>query len=526
MFDNCRAYVHNYSMLTRLKELFRFLLGRHSARNATIITTILTMAGKVMGYGRTLLVAYLFGATAFVDAYYVANGAIAFLAGTVQNTVEAAILPKLIQSDEDTARNLFGYVVRVLIIGILLIAVLMLLFPESFIRIFARTFDAQRISYASDMLKWILPYGISVIALGVMTVWANYKERFALGNTVTVFSNIFSITALLLLFPILKNYALPAFQSVSFTILALLMFCILRDIPLTPHGDIPCEFRRRVGRDTLYCVVASGAGLIYTLVDRYFASSLPVGNVSAISYAQLIFYQPMGFMGSAMSVYLVRASDAVKEDATNGDRQLFTALFMAWSYFFPAAILLSALSGPIVKILLGYGAFDARAVALTTPCLTVMGLGIPIIVWNMIISKYAQALGRLRLLTIWSYVGIIGNVILDWMLVKKYGAPGLCVATVIMWGVSTVFFMLMLAPKIVLNLFRSLLLQTLIVICWGLPLWLLSTHWLYLSAIAGGIIGLLHMILCEKLGLFDKIPEEWRPLSIVMIILTKINVCQ
>ncbi|MEG1798850.1 MAG: lipid II flippase MurJ [Synergistaceae bacterium] len=508
-------------MLTKIKNFFHFLLGKHNARNATVITTSLTAASRVFAYGRVWLVAYLFGASAFVDSFYVAFGAIGFITGTIQGTLESAILPKLVQNDKKTSENLIGWIIRNVAIICLVISVVTLIFPEEFIKLFARTFDKERISYAGQMVKYILPGSMSILFIGILSMWANYKERFAVPNTITSFANIIAIPALLLLYPIIGKYALPAFQSVSYVILAAGMWYILKEIPLRPTAKIEPQLRSKTKADIFFCLISSGAGLIYTLVDRYFASSLPVGNVSAITYAQMIFSQPMGFMGAAMSIYLVRASEAVKSKE-EGERQLFSVLYMAWSYFFPAAILLSVLAGPVVKLLLGYGAFDAKAVALTTPCLAVTALGLPILVWLTIMGRYVQALGKLRLLAVWSYIGITGNFFLDWLFVKPFGAPGLCAATTLMWGVSTFFFMVMLAPHIVWKLFKSLLPQTLAALAWGIPLWLLIGDTTILPLIIGGIIGLTHIIACEKIGFYSHIPEQWRPISIIKLFCRKL----
>ena len=501
-------------LANKLTSFINSLLGKHSARDATIITMILTMVSRPLGYVRVLLVAYFFGASAFVDAYYVVFGAIGFITGTIQGTVESAVIPKLLQNEKETAQDLFGWVARAIFIGSILISIIILVFPEQFIRIFASTFDNERITYAANMVKWILPGTIAFLWIGIFTMWANYEKRFAVSNAVLVFSNIIGIPVLLILYPIMKNYALPAFQSIVFVILFFCMWYIVKDIPLYPKKKLPQQLLRKTGGDALFCLAASGAGFLYTIVDRYFASSLAVGNVSAISYAQLIFSQPTGLMGAAMSIYLVKASEAAKskEDSEN---QIFAALYMAWSYFFPVAIILSVLSAPVVKILLNYGAFDANAVALTTPCLAVTALGLPIIVWLAIISRYAQAFGRLRLLATWSYAGIFGNFFLDWLFVKPYGAPGLCAATTIMWVVSTFFFMLMLTPKILWRLCRSLFLQTIIVIAWAVPLYFSLKAGIFWSLSAGVFAGAAHIIICELTGIFNPIPVQWRPISIL-----------
>lgn len=507
----------------KITEYVRFLLGRHTPRNATIITSALSAASKVLGYLRTLLVAYFFGASAFVDAYYIAYSAVAFLPGTAQGAVESAVIPKMIQSDEGTARDLMGWVVRALIIIFTVISILLLIFPEEYVRLFASTFDDERLLHAGNMVKWILPNVLASLGITTLSMWGHYKGQFTAPMAVMVLCNVIGIPALLFLHPIIGNYALPAFQSFSYSVMALCMWYVFRDMPLFPKCKLPIKLIKRVSKDIFYCLASSGSVFIYTIIDRYFASSLAAGNVAAISYAGLLFSQPMSLMGGAMSIYLVRASETAKTKE-DSEEQLFRVLFMGWTYFFPAAVLFSALAEPVVKLLLGYGAFDARAVALTSPCLAVTALGLPIMVWLTILGRYVQAIGKLKLLAVWNYVGIIGNIFLDWLFVKPFGAPGLCAATSIMWGVSTLFFMIMLAPHIIKRLFRSLVLQTTLVAVWAIPLYYFAKDRTILPIATGAVLLVLHMIICEKLRLYNEIPNQWRPLNLVSVFYSRIRV--
>lgn len=495
--------------MKKITGLITFLLGKQDARNAAVINTALSSAGKALGYVRTLLTAYLFGASAFVDAYYVAAGAVAFIAGTIERSVEAAVIPKLVQNDGDTAASLFAVTARTVLVVIAALFLLIAILPGQFIYIFARTFDPARLSMAGSMVKYILPWGAASIIMGMLAAWANCQSRFSVSSIVYSLSNVFVISALLLLYPALGRTALPVSQSAGFVVLAFLMWFAVGGAPLRARRRVEPELRRSVGRDALFSMVWSGAVFIYSVVDRYFASSLPTGNVSAISYAQLIFQHPVGVIGSALTIYFVRASEAAKSEK-DSCQLLFTTLFMTWSYFLPAAILLAALATPIIKLLLGYGAFDARAVALTAPCLAVTALGLPILICNMVIGKYALADGKLRTLVIWSYIGVAGNVILDWLLVGRFGAPGLCAATTIMWHVSTLCLMAAFAPPILKKLAKTLWLQAVIVAAWAVPLYFVTREGVVLPILLGTAVGLAHMLLCEKTGLFGHIPERWR----------------
>lgn len=504
-------------MEVKSHRFINFLLGRQGTRNAVLINVALSSMSKVLGYVRTLLVAYLFGASAFVDAYYVAFGSISFMTGMLETSLESAIMPKLVQNDEAVAASLFAATAKVVVIIIAMMSLLIFLFSQQFVLIFARTFDPVRVAYATHMVKWILPWGAASIIMSLFSLWANYQNRFSASALVYALSNVFIILALLLLRPVLHEMALPASQSVGFVILAFLMWGAVGSVPVRRRQQVTPELKRAVTSGALFSMVWSGAIFIYSIVDRYFASSLPVGNVAAISYAQLIFQHPLGIAGAAFTIYFVRASTAVQSEQES-ESLFFITLYMAWSYFFPVAILLFILANPLVKLLLGYGAFDASAVALTVPCLAIIALGLPILMCNMIVGKYALAGGKLRALVFWSYVGVVGNATLDWFLVRPFGAPGLCAATTIMWHVSTLSLMAISAPRVLKKLAVALCPQVAFAAAWAMPLYFITRRGVLFPLIVGVAAGVAHILLCERFGAFDKIPAQWRISSILKIL--------
>lgn len=507
---------------SKIHFLFSFLLGKHNARDATLITTCLSLFSKAFGYARTLLVAYLFGATAFVDAYYVAFGAVTFIGGMLHNAIEATLIPNMVQSDEKSAHDLFSTIFIALMVFVLFIILILFYFPMQYIKIFASTFDLERIEYAANMVRWLLPILIGQVAIALFSAWANYKNRFALPSTIMAFANISVILILLALYPIMGDYALSAFQSVGYVLLALLMYWVSSDAPLRPKKSLPRSVIRKVSYEAALRIATTGAFFLYTLIDRYFASSLTIGNVAAISYANLIFIQPTGLTGNAFSIYFVRANETVKSPKESKEL-LSIALFVAFSYFLPAAILLSILSKTIVIVLLGHGAFDANAVNMTYPCLAILTLGLPIYIWNMIIDKHAMAIGRLRTLLLWGYIGVLGNFFLDSLFVEPFGAPGLCAATVIMWYISTICKMLFFCRDILWRICKTLIPQVVIVAIWAIPLYFATLGRIYAPLLGGIAIISLHYLLCDKLGIFNRIPKGWRPVAVISVFAQRIR---
>lgn len=505
-------------MKASVKTIFTKLIGKQSARNATVLTTGLSLLSKVLGCARTWLLAYLFGATGVVDAYYIAAGAVSLIPLSLNSTMESALLPNMIQNDNATAKDLFAYAFRIFFIFSFVLILLMFLFPTQCIKLFAPTLDNERITYAADMVKWLLPYAFATVAIGLFRAWGDYQNRFAAVGTILASTNIFLIAALLILHPIMGDKAIAAFQSAAFIPLVIILRYVLRDIPLQPRQKLPQTLIRKASLDMLLCITASCAGFLYILVDRYFASSLPEGNISAISYAHLIFTQPLSLTAAAFSIYFVRANETVSSSKSENQRLFSTTLFMAWSYFLPAAALLSILARPVVAILLGHGAFDATAVALTSKCLAVIALGTPIFICNSIIHKHIIAIGKLKTLVAWNYIGILGNIILNALLVKRYGAPGLCAATVIMWHVTSLCLIFISGGEILLPLLKELLPQFIIVLLWAAPLYITMGNGTFIPLLAGIVIGLLHYLLCDRYGVYAKIPERWRPTAFLKLL--------
>ena len=73
---------------------------------------------KPIGYLRYLMIAWLFGASASMDAFNMSIGLIAFLVGSMASSLESAVLPTLVsavQRDPESGRDLMGCINQLII---------------------------------------------------------------------------------------------------------------------------------------------------------------------------------------------------------------------------------------------------------------------------------------------------------------------------------------------------------------------------------------------------------------------------
>ncbi len=511
-------------MKSKINQCLAKLCGAQETRSGTLLSVIVGAVSKPVGYLRILLLAWLFGASAGMDAYYVASGILFLCCTLIQNVLESALLPQLIRQSEQTALSLMAWAFKIVLICLGGFALAVFLFPGRIVALFVRQFDAQRLSMTSSMLLMLIPWSASLIVQSLLSVWNNYSGRYSLVITLSCLMNLLLIPSLFLLSFFLGVNAVPAAYSAVYLALTWIMWKATGDFPWRVPGrvKIPGELLRRLGADCLLCVGIVGASSLYQLVDRYFASGLPAGNISAINYAGQIYMLPLSVMAPAVMIYLNRASQMAAA-GENARAYLGTVLSMGWLYLFPPSIVLVCLARPAVRFFLGYGAFDSAAVALTAPCMSAAVWALPLLLWGQFLARYAQAAGKLKTILVISYGALALNAFLDWLFVPWLGAPGLCVATGITWGGSALVYLKYLTPKLLGVILKQIWKPTAIFggLACALLLPLAAGLWLPLSA--GALLLALYFLAGERLGFFESVPEGWRPLSILGLVLKRLH---
>ena len=178
---------------------------------------------------------------------------------------------------------------------------------------------------------------------------------------------------------------------------------------------------------------ASGIGLRRSglIFERFLASFLPAGGVTALSYARRLSLALFQIFANSVSTAILPALSA---SAQAGDRPaLRRSLRLGYrllSYVTcPAAVLMAALSVPLVRVLFQRGAFEATDTALTAALLAIYALSVPALalVQVLLTPHYAwRDAGTPTRHMAWM-LGV--NIVLAWGLVRLGGVYGLAWAT-------------------------------------------------------------------------------------------------
>ena len=364
------------------------------------VVSLLTLASRITGLARELLIASAFGASAMTDAFNVAfRIPNLFRRLFAEGAFSQAFVPVLAasreQSGDEATHRLIDRVATALI-GVLLLTCLAGVLGAPWLVMALATGLGQSPeaeAAAVLMTRWMFPYiaFMSLVSLssGILNTW----RRFAVPAATPVLLNLSMITAAWWGAPWLQAQGLqPIYALAAGVMLGGLLQLGVQVPALARLGVLPrprllwsgCreawqdEGTRRILRLMAPALLGVSVAQISLLINTQIASHLPAGSVSWLSYADRLMEFPTALLGVALGVVLMpqlSAARAAGDDARYA-ALLDTGLRLVLLLALPCAVALLLFAHPLVAVLYHYGAFQVRDVSQTTSALMGYGIGL------------------------------------------------------------------------------------------------------------------------------------------------------
>lgn len=349
-----------------------------------------TMASRLLGFARDILIAALVGTGPVADAFFVANklpNLFRRLFG--EGAFNAAFVPEfsglLAAEGPQAARQFADEAISVLAFWLLALTILGEIFMPFIMYVLAPGFSGipAKFDLAVTLTRITFPYMLLICLAAVLSGVLNGLNRFAAAAAAPLLYNAISIVAMLGLAPYVPTvgHALAIGVSVSGVVQLWLLVVAVRRAGMTirlPRPRLTPQMRlllRRMAPGLL----GAGATQLNQAVDIIIGSLLPPGTVALLYYAERVYQLPLGTIGVAVGTALlpvlsrqVRGGEAALAIGTL-NRAIEFALFLT----LPATLALAVASYPIMLVLFGRGAFDAHAAHLSAQSLTAYALGLP-----------------------------------------------------------------------------------------------------------------------------------------------------
>ncbi|MBF6630514.1 MAG: murein biosynthesis integral membrane protein MurJ [Comamonas sp.] len=366
---------------------------------AASTVSLLTLASRVTGLARDLIMASMFGANALTDAFNVAFRIPnlfrrLFAEGAFSQAFVPVLAATKTQEGEERTRRLVANVATVLFWALLLTCVLGVAGAPILVWLLASGFESGHAQEAAVLMtRWMFPYigFMSLVALcaGVLNTW----KQFAVPAATPVLLNVCMIVAALLLAPWLQGqgiepiYAMAAGVMLGGMLQLGVQLPVLKKLGLLPRIGISPSAVRQAWSDpgvrrilTLMAPALLGVGVaqISLMINTQIASYLTPGSVTWLFYADRLMEFPTALLGVALGVVLTPqlASAKAAGDAQRYSGMLDWGLRLVVLLAVPCAVGLLAFAEPLVATLFHRGALRSHDVSQISTALIGYGAGL------------------------------------------------------------------------------------------------------------------------------------------------------
>jgi putative peptidoglycan lipid II flippase len=352
---------------------------------------IWTMASRILGFARDMLIAFILGTGPVADAFFVAlrlPNLFRRLFG--EGAFNAAFVPSIshILHTEgiDAATGFAEEATAVMVFWLGAITVIGEIFMPWLLYVLAPGFAGNhgKFALAVALTRIMFPYLFFVCLTALFSGVLNAMSRFAAAAAAPVLFNVFSIAFMLGLTPYVKNagFALAWGVTVSGIAQLLLLIWAMRRAGMKLRLPRPrlTDRMRRLFRRMAPGLVGAGVTQLNVSIDIIIGTLLPAGSVSILYYADRVNQLPLGVIGTAAGTALlpVLSRQIAQKDEAGALGTLNRALESVLMLTLPAAIGLSVAALPVMDVLFVRGAFTTHTALLASHSLAAFALGLPV----------------------------------------------------------------------------------------------------------------------------------------------------
>jgi len=401
------------------------------------IVAIATLISKLAGLVRQQAIAAEFGVGAAVDAYtyaYVIPGFLFVLLGGINGPFHSSIISVLSKHRQEEAAPLIETMTTLVGGFLLLLTVALVIFAEPLVKLSALEAEPEVLAIAVEQFRIMAPLAVFSGLIGIGFGTLNAANQYWLPSISPLLSSVTLIVGIWL-FADQVGPAVLAWGTLAGAVLQWLV-------------QIPAQWAAGMGtlrlrfdlnspavKEVLSLMgpasLSSGMLLISVNISLLFASQLPTGAASALSYAQLLFLTPLGILSNVILVpYMpIFSRLAAPESWPELKERIRQSLVLTAITMMPLGALMATLALPAVRIIYERQAFDQSASRLVASVLLAYAVGMFFYLGRDVLVRVFYGLGDGTTPLRVSLMGIFLNALFCFLFTQTFGAVGLALAT-------------------------------------------------------------------------------------------------
>jgi putative peptidoglycan lipid II flippase len=415
-----------------------------------------TLTSRLFGIVREMLFVRYLGASslsdAFITAYKIPNS---LRKAFAEGALSAAFIPTAtVMTRNNNTQAIAGLMSLTFIIfeGIILILCIgIITFAQPLLALVAPGFSSEQISSAASMLRILMPFILFISSSALLGGALQSVGRFFIPAIAQVFTNTIVILGLILALWL----QLPVTYLCWFIIASGVTHFALHLIAYIKTGFSFGKVKREDIRlaigimgKFLLCLPSIGLMEIALFIDTSFASVLPAGSISLISYANRFVGIPLGAFAVAFSTILLPHFSRIH---SYSPKRLHFYLLEATKFIFwvtiPITALMAFFSEEIFSTIFLSEKFTLVHVQQASGILCALLPGLFFLSLNKILLSIFYSMHAAWITAIVALVTTAINIMLNMLLIDRFQAAGLVFATAISSMIQTLLFVVILKKK-------------------------------------------------------------------------------
>lgn len=406
------------------------------ARAATIVA-LFGLVSRFLGLGREMVLAGAYGKTAGTDAFNTGLTIVNSVAAILLYALVTVVIPVFQQErereGESSAWRLVWAIAAWVSLGVVVIAAVVAMFPQ--LPVSAFPLSDSRAAITEDMVRIMAPALLFQGASALFTALLQIHGKFGVPAAVGVAFNLGIIVG------VVVGAGPLGIEAAGWGVTVGAALQVALQLPqflrlMRGHGFTPTLHHPRLGAVWLLAIPVAGASLLQqvnALSDKFFASTLEEGRVTALTYANSLGAAPRSallvpFLTPLFPLVAKLLAEGRTADASRAVHRVAGLLGLV---AVPAAILLAWYSTETAQLFFGRGKCDRDCVREIAPPLTFYAVAVVGNFLSIFFNRALAAATRQREILLATIASVVITIVFDAILVGPMEQAGIALGTVI-----------------------------------------------------------------------------------------------
>lgn len=397
--------------------------------NSFFIILFFTLLGKVFGFVEKLVIAYYFGTSWQVDAFFIAVNLSLVTYFLSDEILQPTFLPLFVKFRDNSQQKAYQFTNTLFTLFggfLLIVSIVCVLFSEFFIHRFAPGFKGEKLYLAAYLFR-IMSLVIAFQGLSVLLYYFLNSHKIFFIPAFGQFT--FKIMSVL---GILAFYRYLGIKSLAFAFLTAVLFkFFVMGIGIAAkrlYKFTKIYFKNVGMKEFLILITPIVVGALFfhlsSRIDDYFASMLSEGMLSSINYAKRVIHLPLLVLPHSLCIVLLPFLSSYTSDPGNKEnlhklKRLFNKWFQIIIFIFILIeIYFLTLDKNIIQFIFERGEFSRSSTLLTAQAFFYFSLGIAAFAADFLLMQLFYAFRDTKTPIIVGIACVIFNIALTILLIK------------------------------------------------------------------------------------------------------------